>query len=299
MDLRLIKYFVSTAEAGSATAAARALHVTQPVLSRQLRHLEQQLGLHLFDREGRRLRLSRAGEAFLPTAQELLRHAANAAGAAHNLAAGVVTEVHIAAPPSTLTDVVAPFIATLGPTEPVPLVRDIGGESAQAALAAGADLAVVTTRPARSLGSRALMVCPVWAYVAPDDPWAGRSSVDVSELPERTLIVLQPQFQPRALLDAALNSTGPGYGDVIEVGNTQVAQAIAATGRGVAVVSDDARFDLVPLLISVPGGYLQIRLFAAWERQHHAAVLLEDWADRLGAFCLHRYGPGLAAEGIS
>jgi DNA-binding transcriptional LysR family regulator len=295
MDLRLIRYFVATAEAGSATAAASALHVTQPVLSRQLRHLEQQLGLTLFERDGRRLRLSRAGEAFLPEARELLVRASETESAAHDLAAGILTEVQLAAPGTTLTDVIAPFIATLDRLDPIPMVRELDEGGAEAALATGADLAVVTTPPSRALASRALAVLPIWAYVAPGDEWAGRNEVDLAELPSRTLILPERRFQPRALLDAALNAAGHGYGDVVEVGNTQVAQAMAATGRGVAVVSDDARFGLIPLPIAVPGGYLQIRLFAAWQPRHHAAPTLAYLAGRLAAFCVSRYGPGAAA----
>ena len=60
MDLRLLRYFVATADAGSATRAAEVLHVTQPVLSRQLRQLEASMGVPLFAREGRRLRLRKS-----------------------------------------------------------------------------------------------------------------------------------------------------------------------------------------------------------------------------------------------
>ena len=52
----ITKTFVSTVEAGSATQAATRLHVTQPVLSRQLRQLEQELGMAWFERQGHRLR---------------------------------------------------------------------------------------------------------------------------------------------------------------------------------------------------------------------------------------------------
>lgn len=294
IDLRLLRYFVATADAGSATRAAADLHVTQPVLSRQLRQLEHQLGLRLFERDGRRLRLTATAEDFLTEARALLSHAEHVERAAESLASGRLTALHLAALTTTLTDVLAPFIATLGPDDPTPLVRELDPRGAVAALRAGADLAVVTRSPSRAVASRPLAVLPVWAYVRPDDEWAARGSVPVTELAGRRLVVLTPDLRPRTLLDAAMDAAGVGYGDHVEVGNAQVAQAIAAAGRGVAVVSDDPRFDLVPLRIDGPTGIVRIRLYAAWDPRHHAAPTLAAIADRLAAFCVERYGPEVA-----
>ena len=61
MELLQLKYFCSIAEHGSVTAAARALYVSQPALSRSLATLEAELGIRLFDREGRTLHLNAAG----------------------------------------------------------------------------------------------------------------------------------------------------------------------------------------------------------------------------------------------
>jgi DNA-binding transcriptional LysR family regulator len=294
IDLRLIRYFVATAAAGSATQAAAQLHVSQPVLSRQLRQLEQQLGLRLFEREGRGLRLSRAAEDFLPEARALLRCAEDVERAAESLAGGRLSALHLAVPSTTLTDVVAPFLATFGSDDPVPMVRELDPRGAVAAIRAGADLAVVTLPPTRALASRPVAVLPVWAYIRHDDPWAGHASVHVTDLAARPLTLLTSDFRPRALLDAAMDAAGIGYGEIIEVTNAQVAQAIAASGRGIAVVSDDPRFDLVPLRIDTDTGPIRIHLYAAWEPRHHAARTLALLADRLATFCVQRYGADVA-----
>lgn len=295
IDLRLLRYFVATADEGSATRAAARLHVTQPVLSRQLRQLEQQAGLHLFERDGRRLRLTRAAEEFLPKARELLRSAESLEEAAHALASGRVERLHIAVPTTTLTDVLAPFVATLEPQDPVPLLRSIDPRGAVAAIAAGADLAIVHRPPPRSLASRPLAVLPLLAYVRAEDPWAQRGRVGLADLLDRTLVLMSPDFRPRELLDAAVDAAGLAYGEVLECTNAQVAQALAAADRGVAVVSDDPRFGLVPLTIDTPAdGPLRIRLYAAWDPRHHAAAVLADLADRLAAFCVDRYGAEVA-----
>jgi len=78
LDLRLVGYFVVVAEQRHFGRAATALRVAQPSLSRQIRRLEQQLGVRLLDRTPQGTRLTEAGEVFLPKARALLRSAAQA-----------------------------------------------------------------------------------------------------------------------------------------------------------------------------------------------------------------------------
>jgi DNA-binding transcriptional LysR family regulator len=65
MDLLQLRYFQAIARQEHVTRAAEELHVGQPALSRTLARLERELGVPLFDRDGRRLRLNRFGQAFL------------------------------------------------------------------------------------------------------------------------------------------------------------------------------------------------------------------------------------------
>ena len=78
LDLRLVGYFVVVAEHRHFGRAASALHVAQPSLSRQIRRLEQQLGVRLLDRTPQGTRLTEAGDVFLPRAKALLRLATQA-----------------------------------------------------------------------------------------------------------------------------------------------------------------------------------------------------------------------------
>src|ERR1700751_1981253 len=78
LDLRLVGYFVVVAEHRHFGRAATALRVAQPSLSRQIRRLEQQLGVRLLDRTPQGTRLTEAGEVFLPRAKALLRSAVQA-----------------------------------------------------------------------------------------------------------------------------------------------------------------------------------------------------------------------------
>jgi DNA-binding transcriptional LysR family regulator len=88
MELRHLRYFVAIADAGGVHPAAAALHITQPALSRQLKDLEEELGLELFRRSSRGLRLTAAGHAFLLDARSLLDGARAAADRARRVAHG-------------------------------------------------------------------------------------------------------------------------------------------------------------------------------------------------------------------
>ncbi len=70
MELRQLKYFIRSAELLNFTEAAKGLFVSQSTLSQQIRQLEEELGLLLFDRIGKRVRLTEAGTLFLPYARQ-------------------------------------------------------------------------------------------------------------------------------------------------------------------------------------------------------------------------------------
>ena len=73
MQVHQLRYFCAVAQAGNFTRAAEREHVAQPSLSQQILKLEDELGARLFDRLGRRVRLTQFGEAFLPRAEAILR----------------------------------------------------------------------------------------------------------------------------------------------------------------------------------------------------------------------------------
>lgn len=74
MELRHVRYFVAVAEHQHFGRAAAALHTAQPSLSQQVRQLEREIGVPLFERTTRKLRLTPAGELFLSEARQLLAH---------------------------------------------------------------------------------------------------------------------------------------------------------------------------------------------------------------------------------
>jgi len=294
MELRHVRYFLAVVDAGSVTAASPLVHVTQPSLSRQLRLFETDLGIMLFTRTGGRLVLTAAGRQFVPVARDLARRAEAAAEAAATLAAGRLQHIRIAAPGTTFTDVLAPFLATLRQDDPLPAVSEEPPQLIYQALQSGADLALSTEQPPAGLAFQPVAVLPIWAYVPRGHHWAGRSSITVAELVNERLLLLTGDYSPRRVLDHWVNQAGLTYSSVLEFGTPQVAQAVAAAGRGIAIVSDDPRFDLHPLDIIGARGALHIRLYAAWDREHHAATTIEAVARRLSDYCIERYGPQVA-----
>src|SRR6266511_1103319 len=95
MVLRHLRYFVTVAEEENVTRAAARLHVSQPPLSRQIRDLERELGVSLFDRSANGLRLTEAGQTFLAEARAVLQRADEAVDLVKAVALGKRGKVRV------------------------------------------------------------------------------------------------------------------------------------------------------------------------------------------------------------
>jgi DNA-binding transcriptional LysR family regulator len=73
MELRHLRYFVAVAEEQNVSRAANRLHVSQPPLSRQIRDLETEMGIALFERSAKAIRLTEAGQIFHSEARAALQ----------------------------------------------------------------------------------------------------------------------------------------------------------------------------------------------------------------------------------
>ncbi len=72
MEIRVLKYFLTVAREGGINKASEVLHITQPTLSRQLLALEEEVGVKLFDKSGRKLKLTNEGMLLRRRAEEIL-----------------------------------------------------------------------------------------------------------------------------------------------------------------------------------------------------------------------------------
>ena len=86
VELRHLRYFIAVAEEASFTSATRRVHVTQQVLSTQIRQLEHSVGAQLLERTSRGVRLTAAGEAFLDSARDIMSALDRGVSAARNAA---------------------------------------------------------------------------------------------------------------------------------------------------------------------------------------------------------------------
>ena len=110
MDLRRLRTFVTVAEQGSVSKAASRLHRSQPALSRQIGDLQQELGLRLFDRVGRRLVLTSEGEQLLGDCRKLLGYASSLSERAQLLRRGDTGVLRVAASPVQIEAVLSTFL---------------------------------------------------------------------------------------------------------------------------------------------------------------------------------------------
>ncbi|WP_347473417.1 LysR substrate-binding domain-containing protein [Acinetobacter thermotolerans] len=95
MELRHLRYFMTVAQEQSFTKAAEKLFTAQPSLSQQIKDLEQEVGVNLFDRSSRKVKLTEEGQAFLIYAEKALENAKLAVAAARQVAQQKNNQIHI------------------------------------------------------------------------------------------------------------------------------------------------------------------------------------------------------------
>jgi DNA-binding transcriptional LysR family regulator len=186
LDLRLVRYFTVVATRRHFGRAAADLLVAQPSLSRQVRRLEQQLGVRLLDRTAQGTRLTEAGEAFLPRARALLRAADQAAAAAK--AAAQPSRITIGYTPGLI---VTPAVRQLRRQHPDADVRSLYLEwnDARAALLDHRVDAVVTRLPLTTDGLRVTILYdePRLLLVPRDHRLAGKESVTLDDIADEPI----------------------------------------------------------------------------------------------------------------
>lgn len=286
VELRHLRYFLAVAQQGTVTAAAEQLHVAQPAISRQLRSLERELGITLFNRNGPRLALTAAGREMVEIATDIVQRSDRATDAAHAMAAGHLTRLNVAAGPNTIRYLLAPFVATLKPTDPLVWAHQVASHAVHASVLGGYDLGITGEPPLNDrLSCRPVMTVTLRAYVAADHPWASDRQIMLDQLVAEMLILPPPGEPTRVTLDAAVREAQLSYSHVENSRSTDLSQALAAAGRGVAVATDLRQFDVVPVrIVDRAGQPVQLSLHACWVPHHYAHDAIEKFAERLAAY---------------
>ncbi|MDP3209264.1 MAG: LysR family transcriptional regulator, partial [Rhodoglobus sp.] len=283
-------YFTAVCEYGSLHAAAEKVYVAQPSLSRQIRRLESDLGFSLFERSSRGLVPTAAGRAFLPVARDLLNRAAHAEATSEAIARGVVPRLDVVSAPTTVADIIAPFIVRAGRKGLLGNVIEANPERVYPRLWAGeADFAVGTRIPPPDSSYRVIGHAYLWAQVPDDHRFADREDISMAELVTEPIIAMTPAHGVRRMFDTAVATAGLTYTAAIETESPSAAQALAAAGRGVCVLSDDARYGLKSVPIRVRDQHLIITLFGVWEPLHYASAQISQTLDDLSEFIAELY----------
>lgn len=290
MDLRVLQYFLAVCRTGTLHGAAAVVHVAQPSLSRQIRRLEQDLGFALFDRSARGLSLTAAGRIFLPVAEDLLTRSTQAQATARSIARGTVSDLTVVAAPTTMADIISPFIVHAGSAGIIGNAIEAMPEDVYGVIERGdADFAVGTRIPPAERRSMVLGHAYLWAQMPATHRLANRSSIAISELVKEPLIVMSPAHGVRQMLDSAAARAGLAFTPAVETTSPVLAQALAAAGRGICILSDDPHYDLVAVPISAPGGELIITLFGVWDELHYASAHIAACLNELSAFNAELY----------
>jgi LysR family nitrogen assimilation transcriptional regulator len=129
MNLRQIDIFVKVAETGSLSQAAVFLETVQPILSRQIRGLEQELHVELFHRTGRGLKLTEAGERLLQRSKDILSNVELAKQEMSAFTRSQLTEIAVAFSPTIGQAIVRPFVRELFKLHPEIRLRILEGVS--------------------------------------------------------------------------------------------------------------------------------------------------------------------------
>ena len=119
----------------------------------------------------------------------------------------------------------------------------------------------------------------------PDHQWAAYERVELRTLLGRSLILPDRTHGTRRVFDEEVGRIGASYEILAEVGVPRIGQALAASGAGVAVLTDDPRYDLRRLAIRGEAGALHISLYAAWNGTHYAHAAIRSLAEALRSFC--------------
>lgn len=272
MEIRTLRYFLAVIDHGSASAASRVVHVAQPSLSRQLHSLERSLGVELFHKRRGSLRLTVAGERFLPMARDIVARADRARTILSHFADGTDVPLTLVAPPTTVADVVAPYLADEWPLMGLQDIVECDPRAVYDLVQRGdADVGISTLPPPGSMDTRVVGQAPVCALAPSGDPVAALTEIDIADLVKERLILMRRNNAARLTLDAAAAARGLSYLDPHVVSVTSVAQALASSGHGIAVLTDQPLFGLTVIPIRVPDGILSVTLYAGWDSNHFAA----------------------------
>lgn len=247
MELRHLRYFVGVAETENVSRAALKLHISQPAVSRQIRDLEEEIGLPLLKRNGKSVRLTEAGRFFLNEARAILKDTNEAVLKTRVAGGKSETELHVGDFALVAARVMPGLLRSYQKAMPHVQVKlhDWPVEKEIAAVREGRlQLAIIipplTGNWRREFRFQELMTVRVCLAVSRDHPFAQRKDVPLTEAAREPFIgLLHDEYpQHRAYVNAIFAAVKQKPRFVEEQdGWAELLSAVDA-GRGIAIASD-------------------------------------------------------------
>lgn len=296
MDLKHARTFVTVAELGTVSKAAQHLRIAQPALSRQIGALEQQLGIRLFHRIGRRLMLTGEGEQLLGDCRTLLSCASAVGEHAQRLQRGNSGVLRIGFSPQVIEGTIAAFLnrfAKRYPNVQVKLVEAIGWMDTVGLLERGDIHLGQNLRRAAPPDDQRFASYPLALIdlLAASSSTIGRRSdamIDIVDLAQHPLLLLDTSYLFRRTFNAACRLADVIPNVVYESRTPHTLLAMAESGHGVAVIPSGLRTDRHPLhlaAITYRGKPLREQLAIYWDRRrplpHYATAFCEMLAEHM------------------
>lgn len=296
MNLRHLSAFATIVDAGGFARAAERLHVSQPALSRQIRALELELGISLFDRVGRGVRLTSQGEDLLRHSRRLLTDASSLRERARALKAGQAGLLRVGATPHVIECLLADFLAEYDRRHPLVEVelKEAGGSQLGDLLHRGdIEVAIMPAGDAR-LEGRTLYPMILLAVLPEGHLLSRRPMLEVAELQDEPLLLLNRGFASHAWFEAACQIAHLRPRVILESAAPQVIIALARSRRGIAVVPSSVRIPRDGVRIKAVlhrGASIGRWTVAAWNPRRFFAPYAELFVRELAASVRRDY-PG-------
>ncbi|MBR9972475.1 LysR family transcriptional regulator [Magnetospirillum sulfuroxidans] len=239
VTLRQLRAFIAVAQTGSFTLAAESLFVTQSALSGLIKELEQSLGVRLFDRSTRRIKLSDVGRSIFPMIEKILHDLDDVLDELTNLKELKKGLVRIAAPQLMSCTLLPEVIGAYSESHPHVTIRliDCVVESVVARVFSGeVDFGIGPERTSSSdITADLLFELPFMAVFHKDHAFSARDSVTWDDMAEHRLITLQGQFIERLSLDLRGSVQQAGLDPNTTVSFMSTALSMVAAGLGMTV----------------------------------------------------------------
>jgi DNA-binding transcriptional LysR family regulator len=295
MDLRHAKTFVTVADLGTVSAAAAQLRVAQPALSRQIADLERTLGVKLFDRVGRRLMMTGAGEQLVLDCRALLNSAVAIEEHARQLQHGDAGVLKVASSPQIIEGALAAFLKRYVARYPQVQVKltEVMGWAATAAKLDSGDIHLGQNLLGAVPADDARFAChplePIDLLAVFDESveLQDGGSIEIGHLAPHPLLVLDSEYIFRRHFDAACRLAGIQPNIAYESRTPHTLLAMAESGHGVAIIPSALRADRYNLrvaAIAFRGEPLRERAAIYWDRRRKLPRYAEAFCDMLGAY---------------